>query len=114
MIANLALASLGYAEQIAKKSDATAQNKEPRNNIYSGVRKPDLTSIFQATHSEIATPVNALTAAEKAEAVSADGNASIFSDPVAQSQHKAAQVAHSADLQNYDAGKIAAKFGGIA
>lgn len=115
MIANVALASQGYAEQIAKQSGATTEKKDSKENIYSGVRKSDLTSIFQSNPIETVNPVNEpVGIIPVKEPAAVQENVSIFSDPVAQSQFKAATIAHSADLQNYDASKVAAKFGGIA
>ena len=106
MIANLALASQGFAEQIAKKNEVVAQQNTASKNTYAGVRKPDAENIFHAkeTLSAGIFATNAVVAP-----VAVPEATTIFSDPVAQSQHKAAQLAHSADVQNYDAGAIAAK-----
>ena len=115
MTAHLAVAGQGYAEQIAKHAGALNQQTTSNTNQYAGVRKPDLASIFQTdkTESESKTTgfANVL---EKVDPVAVQENVTIFSSPVAQSQHKAAHIAHKADVQNYDASAVGAKFGGIA
>ena len=114
MSVNLAVAGQGFAEQIAKQAGALTQVKEPQNNKFAAQRKPDLENIFQAHDVEPENKVKALAGAKAGDPVVVQENTSIFSTPVAQSQYQAAQVAHQADLQNYDASKVGAKFGGIA
>ncbi|OGI03264.1 MAG: hypothetical protein A2Y25_05020 [Candidatus Melainabacteria bacterium GWF2_37_15] len=113
MSVNLAVASQGFAEQIAKQAGALTQVKEPQNK-FAAQRKPDLENIFQAHGVEPENKVKALTGVKTDDPIVVQETGSIFSTPVAQSQYQAAQVAHKADLQNYDASAVGAKFGGIA
>lgn len=100
MSANLALAGQGYAEQIAKQTGTLQKFQQNDQARVKPVRKPDLKNIFNGNVVELPVKVQE--------------PATVLKQEVKQNIFKAAQTAHVADSENYDAGKIGARFGGVA